>query len=414
MKAEIIGVGSELLLGQIVNTNAQFISKRLAEVGIDVHYHTVVGDNRTRLENVIRQAESRANLIIFTGGLGPTKDDMTKETIATHLNRPLETNYEALQSIEQFFARRGKPMTDNNKKQALVLQQSDVLKNVEGMAPGMAVQTESHTYMLLPGPPHEMQPMFVNEAIPYLLGVDTKRDRIVSKTLNLYGIGEAEIETRIEHILDRQTNPTVAPLASPKVVQLRLTAKAPSEEEAYQLIQPVEDEIRAILGDYIFGIDDETLASKALEILKERQMTISAAESLTAGLFTSTIANEAGASQVLKGSVVVYDVETKANQLQIDQQWLEEVGVVSEACVIALAQRVRRKFNTTLGVGLSGVAGPDMHDGQAAGTVWIALASETKTKTYRLQLSNRRNTNRQRTVQFALYYLIQAIERDEI
>lgn len=406
MKAEIIGVGSELLLGQIANTNAQFISARLAEVGIDVYYHTVVGDNPTRLQEVVRQAQSRADLLIFTGGLGPTKDDMTKETIASMINASLTSNDDALQHIESYFQRLGRPMTANNRKQALVIEGSTVLKNKTGMAPGMAVTDAEHTYILLPGPPHEMKPMVTDEVIPYLLGVEKNNEVIVSRTLNLYGIGEAEIETRIEHLLENQTNPTIAPLANLRVVNLRLTAKAKTEEEAYRLIAPVEEEIREELGEYIFGVDRETLPSKALEMMKEHKLTISAAESLTAGLFMSELAAESGASAVLKGGAVVYDIQAKSEQLGIDYEWLERVGVVSEQCAHALAESVREKFHSDIGVGLTGAAGPDPHDGKPAGTIYIGIACPKKTNVYELNLSDQRNVNRERAAHFALYYLI--------
>ena len=232
MKAEIIAVGSELLLGQITNTNATFISSKLAEIGIDVYYQTVVGDNPARLDEVIDIARQRADILIFTGGLGPTKDDLTKETIAKHIGTTLVSDDEALRYIQQYFERSGRVMTDNNKKQALVFKGATVLPNRKGMAPGMAVEQESVRYILLPGPPHEMEPMFTDEAIPYLLGATGNKDVITSRVLKFYGIGEAELEFRIQSILEKQTNPTIAPLATAEAVTLRLTAKAQSADEA--------------------------------------------------------------------------------------------------------------------------------------------------------------------------------------
>lgn len=411
MKAEIIAVGSELLLGQITNTNAAFISARLAEAGIDVYYHTVVGDNPNRLDEAITIAQNRADLIIFSGGLGPTKDDLTKETIAKKLGVILESDHDALVSIEAYFKRTGRTMTDNNKKQALVLSGSTVLVNNHGMAPGMAIKKNGKCYILLPGPPHEMQPMFEKEAIPYLLGTSGNKEVIVSRVLKFYGIGEAELEYRVQSILDGQTNPTVAPLASPDSVILRLTAKAESVEAAHKLITPVESEIRSIVGQFIYGIDEDTLSSKAAELLLGNGLTIAAAESLTAGLFMAELADEPGISSSLKGGVVVYDEHAKKEQLDIPGSLLDEYGVVSSECAAALARSVKRKFSSDIGIGLTGAAGPDPHDGKPVGTVWIGIAyKDDEVKTYKLDLSGSRNANRKRAARFALYYVIKELK----
>ncbi|MDW0111713.1 competence/damage-inducible protein A [Sporosarcina saromensis] len=411
MKAEIIAVGSELLLGQITNTNAKFISARLADIGIDVHYQTVVGDNPHRLKQTIEIANERADMIIFTGGLGPTKDDLTKETIANLLDTPLVSHDAALVSIEAYFTRTGRKMTENNKKQALVLHNSTVLENHHGMAPGMALEKSGRHYILLPGPPHEMQPMFEHEALPYLLRMLGKKEVIVSRILNFYGIGEADLEFRLQSIIEQQSNPTIAPLASADAVTLRLTAKAETREEAERLIVPVEAEIRAYVGEYLFGINDDTLSSKTAKLLHEQNLTIAAAESLTAGLFTSELASEPGISTALKGGVIVYDEKAKIEQLAIPASLLQQYGVVSAECATALAVHVKQKFKSSIGVGLTGVAGPGAHGGEEAGTVWIGLAlPDEKVETYRLQLSGSRNTNRLRTARFALYYLIKYLQ----
>lgn len=409
MNAEIIAVGSELLLGQITNSNARFISSHLAELGINVYYHTVVGDNAGRLEDVIQIAEERADLIIFTGGLGPTKDDLTKETIARHLGTTLEMNEEALTSIVAFFERAGRVMTENNKKQALVLKGSEVLANHHGMAPGMLYKTEERAYILLPGPPKEMEPMFQFEAKPKLARLLNQADVILSHVLRFYGIGEAELEDRLQDLLDRQTNPTIAPLASDGEVMLRLTAKTNSEEQAWELINEAKTEILDRVGQYLYGYDNDSLASKTIELLKEQSKTISAAESLTAGLFQSELAAVAGASAVLTGGVIAYNEEMKIAQLGIAPELLKESGVVSEETAIAMAEAVRRKFGTDIAVGLTGAAGPDGHGDQPAGTVWIGIATEDGTTAYRLQLSGMRNTNRLRAVKLALSYIIRTL-----
>ncbi|MFC4712419.1 competence/damage-inducible protein A [Planococcus dechangensis] len=413
MNAEIIAVGSELLLGQITNTNARFISGNLAEIGINVYYHTVVGDNADRLKETIAIAESRADLIIFTGGLGPTKDDLTKETIAKHLGTTLEMDNEAMVSIAAFFERAGRPMTENNKKQALVLSGGEVLVNENGMAPGMMYKNGDHLYMLLPGPPHEMEPMFQFEAKPKLIRLLNKEDVILSHVLRFYGIGEAELEDRLQDILDKQTNPTIAPLASAGEVTLRLTAKTDSTEHAWTLINAAKEEILERVGQYLYGYDDDSLASKAIDLLKAQGKTVSAAESLTAGLFQSELASVSGASAVLSGGVVTYNEQMKIQQLGIMPEFFGQHSVVSEETAAAMAAAVREKFNTDISVSLTGAAGPDAHGEQPAGTVWIGIASEQGTKTYRLQLSGMRNTNRIRAVKLALYYLIRTLTEEE-
>ncbi|MEK4629479.1 MAG: competence/damage-inducible protein A [Solibacillus sp.] len=410
MNAEIIAVGSELLLGQIANTNAKFISSQLSELGINVYYHTVVGDNRSRLIDAITIAEQRADVIIFSGGLGPTKDDLTKETIAQHLNRALIFDKTALFSIEEFFAKRERPMTENNRKQALVIEDCDVLANHHGMAPGMFFKANERIYILLPGPPKELEPMFQYEAKPKLAAVLNDGGVILSHVLRFYGIGEAELEDRIQHILDEQTNPTVAPLASDGEVTLRITAKSPDEHQAMQLINTKKQEILALVGEYHYGDNDDSLASKLVEMLIERNLTISAAESLTAGLFQSELAEISGVGQALIGGVVTYTEQTKIEQLGICKELLQEHSVVSSECAGEMALRVRKNFNTDIGVGLTGAAGPTSHGDQPAGTVWIGICiGQQSPKTYCLHLSGSRNTNRLRAVKFTFSYLMREL-----
>lgn len=414
MRAEIIAVGSELLLGQITNTNAKFMSAQLADIGVDVHYQTVVGDNPIRLEEAIRIAEERADLIIFSGGLGPTKDDLTKETIARHAGVELESDNQALLSIQAYFERTGRPMTENNKKQALVLKGSTVLENRYGMAPGMAIAVDGRTYMLLPGPPHEMEPMFRDEAIPYLQRISGSQEIIVSTVVKFFGIGEAELENKVQDLLAAQTNPTIAPLASKDAVTLRVTAKARTAEDAHRLIEPVLSELHNQVGENIYGTDDDTLSSKAASLLTDAGLTISAAESLTAGLFTALLAEEPGISASLKGGMTVYDAEAKMKQLGIERQLIDTYGTVSAECAEVLAEKIRVRFQTDIGIGLTGAAGPDSHDGQPAGTVWIGLSYKETTETYKLRLSGSRNTNRLRAANFALFYLIRKLESEMV
>lgn len=413
MNAEIIAVGSELLLGQITNTNAQFISEQLSELGINVYFHTVVGDNPVRLEEAIAIAQQRANLIIFSGGLGPTKDDLTKETIARVLGRTLVTDDVAMQSIEAFFTSRNRVMTDNNRKQALVLEGSHVFANHNGMAPGMAVETKTHTYMLFPGPPNELRPMFQFEAKPYLAAkLSDDGSIILSHVMHFFGIGESDLEHRIEHILDTQTNPTVAPLASAGEVKLRITAKAQTVAEATRLNADMEKKLQQIVGAYQYGINDDTLISKTVEQLQQHKLTLAVAESLTAGLMQAELAQIQGVSAVLAGGVVAYNEDVKVEQLGIERHLIDTYSVVSGEVAAAMATNVRQKFSTNVGVGLTGAAGPESHGNQPPGTVYIGIDINGDVETYKLNLHGLRNTVRIRAVKYACHYMMQQLVKN--
>ncbi|MGJ7920990.1 competence/damage-inducible protein A [Neobacillus sp. LXY-4] len=410
MNAEIIAVGTELLLGQIVNTNAQFISKQLADLGINVYYHTVVGDNPGRLKAALETAETRSNLIIFTGGLGPTKDDLTKETIAAHLGKKLVFDEEALKSIEAYFVRTNRTMTENNRKQALILEGSHVLPNDNGMAPGMALSVKDRMYMLLPGPPSEMEPMMAHYGYDFLLSKLSDREQIVSRVLRFFGIGEAALETEIDDIIERQTNPTIAPLAADGEVTLRLTAKHASVSEAERLLDLAEAEIRSRVGEFLYGYDETSLLEEAMKLLKQQGLTIAAAESLTGGMFQQQITSVSGASQILKGGVVCYTNEVKANILHVKQETIDKEGVVSEACASELALNVADLMGSKIGVSFTGVAGPDEQEGKPVGTVYIGLHVEGQpTYVKKLLLGGNRDSVRRRAVKYGFYLLIKRL-----
>jgi nicotinamide-nucleotide amidase len=414
MNAEIIAVGSELLLGQIVNTNARFLSEQLAEIGVNVYYHTVVGDNSTRLKDALVLAEKRADLVIFTGGLGPTKDDLTKETIANHLGTTLEMNDDAFQSIKEYFHKTKRTMTPNNEKQALVLKGSTVLRNENGMAPGMYFSNNGRHYMLLPGPPFEMEPMFEKYgkvAIEKTLG---RKETIHSRVLRFFGIGEAQLETEIEDIINEQSNPTVAPLASDGEVTLRLTAKHESKEIAGEMLDRVEAKILKILSPYFYGYDDTSLMRELSDRLKEKERSIAVAESLTGGQFQSQLTNISGAGSILKGGIVCYTNEVKKELLSVSKNTLSIHGAVSEPCAKELAENVRELFKSDIGISFTGAAGPGPHEGMPEGTVWIGIAEKGKeTRTFLLNLGGGRNANRNRTVKYGCYYLLKEIITDK-
>ncbi len=410
MNAEIIAVGSELLLGQIANTNAQYISEQLAEAGVDVYYHTSVGDNPVRLSQAVKVAQGRADLLIFTGGLGPTKDDLTKETIAKALGTGLSMDGEALESIKVYFQKTKRQMTPNNEKQALILEGSASLKNENGMAPGMFLKKDDISYMLLPGPPSEMRPMFSKYGIPAILGTLKRKEIIYSRVLRFFGIGEAQLETDLEELIDTQTNPTIAPLAGDGEVTLRLTAKHESKSVAADLLDGVEEKILNVVGDYFYGYDQDSLVEVGMKLLKDKGLTLSCAESLTGGLFQSEITTLPGASAVLKGGVVCYQDEIKKKVLSVREDTLKQHSAVSEQCALELAGNVRTLFASDIGISFTGVAGPDDLDGKKAGTVWIGLAVKDRpAKAFLLNLAGGRNGNRKRTAKYGWHYLLKEL-----
>lgn len=411
MNAEIIAVGSELLLGQIVNTNARFISKQLASIGTNVFYHTVVGDNPTRLQQAIAVAEGRSNLVIFTGGLGPTKDDLTKETIAKHLGKELEFDQAALDSISQYFERTNRVMTENNKKQALVLSDSTVLPNDNGMAPGMLLTTETHRYMLLPGPPKEMEPMFLNYALPLLQKEPDASETIVSRVLRFFGIGEAALETKIEDLIDAQTNPTIAPLASDGEVTLRLTAKHQQTDVANELINEMEERIRTRVGEFFYGYDETSLMNELFTLLQKNDLTIACAESLTGGMFQQELTAIPGSSAVVKGGVVCYTNEVKEKVLGVKQETLEKYGAVSEECARELAENVASLLNADIGISFTGVAGPGVVEEKPVGTVYIGISKKgSPVIVEKFAFAGTREGNRVRSVKYACFSLINSLK----
>ncbi|MBS4189304.1 competence/damage-inducible protein A [Bacillus sp. FJAT-49705] len=414
MNAEIIAVGSELLLGQIVNTNARFLSQQLAELGINVYYHTVVGDNPQRLKDTIEIAESRSNLIIFTGGLGPTKDDLTKETIARHLNKQLIMDEQALQQIELYFERSNRIMTENNKKQAIILEDSQVLPNEHGMAPGMLLDADNLLYMLLPGPPKEMEPMFLKYGYSILRTKLHDEDVIVSRVLRFFGIGEAMLETEIEDLIDSQSNPTIAPLASDGEVTLRLTAKHNQMETALQLLDETEEAILSRVGNYFYGYDDTSLMNETIKLLNDQGLTISCAESLTGGMFQQEFTSIPGASAILKGGVVCYTNEVKANVLNVSEKTIKEEGVVSAQCALELAEKVSKLMNSDIGISFTGVAGPDQIEGKTIGTVYIGIFMKGQTvQVEELHFGGTRESIRTRSVKYGCYLLIKSLKRNQ-
>lgn len=394
MKAEIIAVGTEILTGQIVNTNAQFLSEKLAEIGVDVYFQTAVGDNEARLLSLLEIASQRSNLVILTGGLGPTEDDLTKQTLAKFLGKALVFDPQAQEKLDIFFAHRPDyARTPNNERQAQIVEGATPLPNETGLAVGGVSEVDGVTYVVLPGPPSELKPMVLNQLLPKLM-TGTK---LYSRVLRFFGIGESQLVTILADLIDHQTDPTLAPYAKTGEVTLRLSTKAVSQEKADQALDILENQILSrqtfegiSLRDICYGYGEETsLASVVVEELKKRQKSITAAESLTAGLFQATLADFSGVSAIFNGGFVTYSLEEKSKMLDISEQELKEHGVVSEFTARKMAEQVRLKTQSDYGVSLTGVAGPDSLEGHPAGTVFIGLAHAKGTEVIKANIAGR-------------------------
>jgi nicotinamide-nucleotide amidase len=393
MNAEIICVGTELLLGDILNSNAQFLALELANLGIPHYYQTVVGDNPERLKQVLAIASDRSNLLIFTGGLGPTPDDLTTEAIADFFGVPLVERQEVLEDIAQKFAQRGREMTPSNRKQALIPKGAEVLPNPGGTAPGMIWQPRANlTILTFPGVPSEMEQMWHETAVPYLKEQGWAKEIIYSRTLRFWGVGESALAEKVSAFLNLP-NPTVAPYASKGEVRLRVSARAPSQAEAEELIEPVARQLRKIGGLDYFGADEDTLASVVGELLNEASETLSVAESCTGGGLGSMITNVAGSSNYFLGGVISYDNSVKANILGVQQSDLYTAGAVSKSVAMQMAVGVRSLLSTNWGISITGIAGPSggTHI-KPVGLVYIGLAEpDGSVECFKYQLGQNRS-----------------------
>ena len=389
--AELIAVGTELLLGNIANTDAQMLSKGLSALGINVYYHTVVGDNPQRLKAAVEVAKGRADIIITTGGLGPTCDDLTKNVLAECFGRKLVYDEASAQRIRDYFQRLhpGRPMTENNLQQAYLPEGCTIFSNDWGTAPGCAFEADGVRVIMLPGPPNECTPMFEHRAVPYLRALAD--GVIASRTLKLFGMGESAVEAKLRDRMNALTNPTLAPYAKTGEVELRITAKAATVEEARALIVPVEEEVRDMFGPLVYGADVASMEAVVLGLLKEKGLTLGTAESCTGGLVAKRMTDLPGSSAVFKGGVVSYTNEVKAGVLGVPQAMLDEFGAVSAQVARAMAQGARRVLGCDLAVSLTGVAGPDPDDrNNPVGLIYVALDTPEGTRVRELHLINGR------------------------
>lgn len=403
MNAEILAVGTEILLGDIVNTNAQYIAQGLAELGIDVFYQTVVGDNPDRMKTAMNIAFERADIIITTGGLGPTGDDLTKEIGAEYFGRKLILDEKALDRIKKFFDKMKRPMTDNNVKQAMVPVNSTVMYNENGTAPGIIIEDNNKILIMMPGPPKEMKPMFSKQVKPYL--ASKQNHTLVSRTLRIAGVGESAMESMVRDMIDRQSNPTIAPYAKDTESILRITASAKTTEEAEKIIEPIAEEIYRRFGDSVYAEGETSIQETVAKILIDKKVMIAVAESCTGGLVAAKLIEYPGISEVLLEGAVTYSNEAKKRRLGVKDETLSAYGAVSAETAAEMAKGIAMTSGADIGVSTTGVAGPGPSEGKPEGLVYVGVYMGGKSYVKELHLAGKRNVIRERAAYSALDFL---------
>jgi nicotinamide-nucleotide amidase len=366
-------VGTELLFGQIVNTNAAYLSEKLQMMGINVLYHYTVGDNPDRMRSTLRRAFEDTDLVITSGGLGPTQDDLTKEIITEILGDELVLDEKQLKELEEMFSKWNRPMTENNRKQAYVPSRATVFYNSAGTAPGFALKSEGHIAIALPGPPRELKHLFETWAIPYL---EKLTDAVIShKLLRFYGIGESQLETDLLPLIDGQTDPTIATYAKEGECSLRIASRRATKAEADRAVDEMEDRVKAIAGKFLYSDEDEDLHSVAAHKLLASGLTLASAESCTGGLFAGQIIDIPGISAAFDRGFVTYSNASKTALLGVPAELIETHGAVNEEVAVAMAKGARNKAGTDIGIAVTGVAGPDGGtEEKPVGLAWIACA----------------------------------------
>ena len=415
--AEILCVGTELLMGNTVNTNATAIARGLAEAGISLYHQTVVGDNPARLREALELALSRSDAVITTGGLGPTYDDLTKETIAETLGRQLVPHEESQRWVEEYFRRLGRTPCANNQKQAMMPEGAAVFPNHNGTAPGCAVtgtgKWEGKTVIMLPGPPRECEPMFRDQALPYLRG--ESRTRLVSRCLYFYGIGESDLASKLDKLMRESENHTVAPYCKTGEVMLRVTARVEGDQDPGPILDPVIDEIKSKAGQWLYGLDVDNLETALVRALREKGLYIASAESCTGGLVAQRITSVSGASAVFEWGAVTYSVAAKHKTLGVPMETLDCFGAVSEETARAMARGVRERSGADIGISVTGNAGPRPSEGKPVGLVYVGVDSEDFSTVQELHVprmeTGEREYIRDHAASRALYLGLQAAQK---
>lgn len=404
MVVELISVGTELLLGNITNTNAAFLSSKCAELGLSLFYEVTVGDNEDRLKEAIKSALKRSDIVILTGGLGPTEDDLTKEVVAKVLKLPLVEDAHTKERIQSYFKNSNyKVITENNWKQAQIIENSIVIDNDNGTAPGLIVKSaEEKHVILLPGPPNEMEPMFKKDIVPYLKKLSP--GVIFSKMVKICGVGESMVETMIKDLIQKQSNPTVATYAKSGEVHLRVTAIADSTDAAKKLVKPVVKELKERFKQNVYTTDEEeTLEEYVVKLLKKYDLTLTTAESCTGGLFTGRIVNVPGASDILKEGYITYSNKAKRKNLDVSKNILKQYGAVSEQCAKEMAKGAALNTDADTAIAITGLAGPDGGtDEKPVGLVYIGCYVKDKVVVKEFHFKGNRQKIREYSVIAAL------------
>lgn len=413
MVAEIICVGTEILMGNIVNTNAAFLAEQCASMGLSMYHQTVVGDNPGRLAELVNQAMHRSDILIFSGGLGPTQDDLTKETIAKAFGLPMVEDPHSMERLKGYFAKANRPMTENNLKQAFIPKGSIAIDNHNGTAPGIIIEGEQATAILLPGPPNELIPMFLNQVIPYL---QKKNHRcFFSNMVKISGTGESAAETKILDLINGQTNPTIATYAKSGEVHIRVTGSGKNTEEAQAIVTPVVEEICKRFGNEVFTLkEEEQLEDVIVSLLREKKETVSFAESCTGGLLAGRFVNASGASEVFKSSFITYSNDEKARLLGVSEESLEQYGAVSEQVAQQMAIGCAKVSGVDYAIAVTGIAGPNGGtESKPVGLVYISCYAKGRCETIELHLRGNRAKIREVSVARALRMLREEILKSE-
>ena len=411
MVVEVITTGTELLLGEILNTNFPYISKHLNSLGFDVLYQTTVGDNPERMRMVIEHSLERADVVITSGGLGPTRGDITKEVVMDICGLESYLDMTTLCRLYEFLAQKGVEPSENNEKQAYVPVGAEVLENPVGTAPGLWLEHQGKLIILLPGPPHEVEAVCEEQLWPRLLERYPENGMLLSRNLRLRGIGESAAATKIDDLVLNQTNPTLALYAQHGEVRVRISAKAKNKKETTKLLDEMEAKVRARLGNYIYGVDDESFASSLGKRLKARGETISFAESCSGGLASSMITDVPGSSEYLKGSVVSYANEIKEKVLGVRAETLKKYGAISSQCACEMAAGVRQLMNADYGVSITGNAGPGESEGKPVGLVYIAVANKEIVYWQEHHFNDNRIENKKRIAKTAISMMIDKLQQ---
>lgn len=405
MKAEIISVGTEILLGSIIDTNSKYIASKLADSGIDLYSIRTVGDNKKRLSDAFDDAFKTVDIVITTGGLGPTEDDITKETAVDYFDMVSVPHDESINNLEKYFNKICKTASKNNYKQAYFPEEAVILKNNNGTAPGAILEKDGKYIVLMPGPPREMVPMFENYVIPFI--EEMTKSVLRSVTIKTCRIGESRLEEEISELIREQSNPTIATYAKEEGCEVRITAKAENEIEANKKNKPVKAKILDIIGNYVYGFDDDTLEGILIESLQKKSMTVSFAESCTGGLLSGTLVNYPGASKVLNKSFITYSNDAKIDVLGVDKSTLEKFGAVSEETAIEMAEGCKKIASSSIAVAVTGIAGPEGGtDEKPVGLVWVAISGPNGIYSEKLNLNGKRNSIRMRTVYYTMKMIL--------